>query len=143
MIRLYKKEDIPQIVELEKENLLCSLDEEYYIQDLKNPLARHYVWIEDKKIVGFVSSIFDGSLLEILNLVIHKSYQSMGYGTRLLKSVFDELLANGLERIILEVRKSNQKAIRLYEKFDFRVVLVRQRYYSNGEDALVMLKEFK
>ena len=96
MIRRYNKEDISRIVALEKENLLSSLEEEFYILNLNNPFAYHYVLMEQEEIIGFVSSIFDGNLLEILNLVIDKKYQSKGYGTRLLKEVFVDLMSRGL-----------------------------------------------
>ena len=43
----------------------------------------------------------------------------------------------------LEVRVSNVKAIALYQKFGFKNVAVRKRYYSNGEDAYLMIKKLE
>ncbi len=141
MIRRYNEEDISRIVALEKENLLSSLEEEFYFLNLDNPFAYHYVLMEQEEIIGFVSSIFDGNLLEILNLVIDKKYQSKGYGTRLLKEVFVELMSKGLKRVILEVRESNTKAKALYSSLGFKTISIRYSYYANKENALVMQKE--
>ena len=46
------------------------------------------------------------------------------------------------ENITLEVRVSNKVAINLYKSCGFNVVATRKRYYENGEDAYLMLKEF-
>ncbi len=142
MIRSYKKEDIPRIVQLEQENLLSTLEEQFYVEHLKHPLFQTYIYEREGVFLGFISTIFDGECLEILNFVIDKPYQSKGYGAKLLQEVFAELLPQGLKRSILEVRKSNACAIHLYDKLDFKVIQIRKAYYSNGEDALVLLKEF-
>lgn len=140
MIRAYKQQDISRIVELEQDNLLSSLEEDYYIGDLNNPLAYHYVWEKEGRIIGFISSIFDGVSLEILNVVIDKNQQSKGYGTKLLVSVFEQLLPLGLNSISLEVRESNLSAIHLYKKLGFSTICIRKEYYKNKENALVMQK---
>ncbi|MDE7095186.1 MAG: ribosomal protein S18-alanine N-acetyltransferase, partial [Anaeroplasmataceae bacterium] len=129
MIRKYEKEDIKRIVELEKSHLESSLEESFYLNDLANPLARHYVYEVDSKIIGFVSSVFDGSSLEILNIVIDKAYQSKGYGTQLLVTLLDELVPSGLNNVSLEVRESNKKAIHVYEKLGFKAIRIRKEYY--------------
>ncbi len=140
MLRRYERKDIPEIVKLEKLQLESSLEESYYISDLTNSLAYHYVWEENEQILGFVSSIFDGCSLEILNIVIDKPYQSKGYGTKLLAFVLDELVPLGLKQASLEVRPSNLNAIHLYEKLGFKTVRIRKEYYKNKEDAYFMQK---
>ncbi|MCM1130297.1 MAG: ribosomal protein S18-alanine N-acetyltransferase [Roseburia sp.] len=140
MIRKYVKEDISRIVELEKNHLESSLEESFYLSDLNNPLARHYVFEVDLKILGFISSVFDGFSLEILNFVIDKPYQSKGYGTRALATFLDELVPLGLNNVSLEVRQSNKKAIHVYEKLGFKTIRVKKEYYKNKEDAYFMQK---
>src|SRR3712207_7623797 len=57
--------------------------------------------------------------------------------TTLFRSLFDQ--AGSEARFTLEVRTSNQSAIRMYERFGFRPAGHRRRYYhDNGEDALIM-----
>ena len=45
------------------------------------------------------------------------------------------------ENITLEVRVSNVVAINLYKSVGFNIVATRKKYYENGEDAYLMLKE--
>ena len=47
----------------------------------------------------------------------------------------------GVNKITLEVRTQNDKAIALYEKFEFKEALIKKGYYDNGDDAKFMIKE--
>lgn len=139
MLRPYRIDDIDRIVEIENNTLESSLGMDFYINDLINPLAKHYVYEIDDKIVGFISSYFDGEIIEILNFCVDNIFQSKGYGSKLLSAFFNQFEANSS---ILEVRSSNERAIHVYEKFGFKTIRTRKQYYSNGEDALFMQKVF-
>lgn len=139
MLRKYNFNDIESIVKIENRTLHNSLGVDFYTRDLENPLANHYVYEVDNKVIGFVSSYFDGEVIEILNFCIDVDYQSKGFGTKLMNDFFTSLNANS---VILEVRSSNNKAIGLYEKFGFKTIRIRKEYYSNGENALFMQKIF-
>jgi hypothetical protein len=66
-------------------------------------------------------------------------WRRQGIGERLLLALLDLAAARGAHEATLEVRPSNLPARRLYEKYGFKVVGVRPRYYSdNNEDALIM-----
>ncbi len=80
--------------------------------------------------------------LHILNIVVAPRYQRLGIGKKLLENV--HLIAQdlNLERIVLEVRVSNQAAISLYESSGFQKINVRKDYYTQPrEDAFVFIKE--
>jgi ribosomal-protein-alanine N-acetyltransferase len=77
--------------------------------------------------------------IEIVNLAVREDRRRCGWGQRLLDDLLHLAEDQGVQRIVLEVRKSNQIARRLYEKNGFMVVGERKRYYPpTGEDALVM-----
>ena len=139
MLRKYEITDVKKIVDIENKTLHNSLGLDFYTRDLINPLANHYVYEFDNKVIGFVSSYFDGEIIEILNYCIDPEYQSKGFGTKLMEEFFKQ---NNAVSAILEVRSSNVKAIGLYQKFDFKTIRIRKEYYSNGEDALFMQKIF-
>lgn len=139
MLRKYNLNDVYRIVDIENKTLHNSLGVDFYNRDLENPLANHFVYEVNNKVIGFVSSYFDGEIIEILNFCIDPEFQSKGFGTKLMNDFFGELKANSS---ILEVRSSNKKAIGLYEKFGFKTIRIRKEYYSNGEDALFMQKIF-
>ena len=76
----------------------------------------------------------------ILNLCVHPECQQRGYGRRLLNALLIKAQALGVERVFLEVRPSNDVAIRLYRSAGFEQIGVRPSYYqaSGGrEDAVI------
>ena len=74
----------------------------------------------------------------IANIAIHPLHQGKGLGSFFLNEILK--MAGGCKYALLEVRESNQRAIRLYQKFGFKTIMKRVRYYKNGETALVMQK---
>jgi ribosomal protein S18 acetylase RimI-like enzyme len=95
--------------------------------------------ILDDEMVGFVV----GDRRErkglgwIATLGVHPDYRRRGIGSELLKVCERRL---GLPRIRLTLRRSNQSARRLYERSGYSEVDIWARYYSNGEDGVVMEK---
>ena len=57
-----------------------------------------------------------------------------------METLFPKDIENVVETVTLEVRESNLKAINLYTKNGYERVIVKPKYYSNGEDALYMVK---
>ena len=71
-------------------------------------------------------------------LLVDEEYQRQGIGSQLLLAVSDCAVYMNFKILRLRVRKSNAGAIALYSSMSFRTERVRQGYYSNGDDALVM-----
>ena len=68
----------------------------------------------------------------------------MGIATGLLNAAQAEAVSRASASMLLEVRPSNQAAIRFYQKAGFRTIGIRSNYYpTTGEDALVMSKRLK
>jgi len=77
----------------------------------------------------------------ILNLCVHPQCQQMGYGRRLLNALLVKGEEVAVERVFLEVRPSNDIAIKLYRSAGFEQIGVRPSYYqANGgrEDAVIL-----
>lgn len=77
----------------------------------------------------------------ILNLCVHPECQQMGYGRRLLNALLVKSEEVGVERVFLEVRPSNNIAIRLYRSAGFEQIGVRPSYYQaigGREDAVIL-----
>ena len=141
MIRPYKKEDIDEIVSLELDTLGTTLGKDMLISNLSNEFSYFYVYEQNNQILGYISISFDGNQGEILNFCVDKLSQNQGIGTKLLAYSIDKLISLGAKSFILEVRESNNNAIKIYNKFGFDKISTRKNYYSNGENALVLLKE--
>jgi ribosomal-protein-alanine N-acetyltransferase len=75
---------------------------------------------------------------EILNIETRPSHRRQGLAQSLLLEAFDWGRQNQRQAVWLEVRSGNEAAIHLYLKTGFVQVGIRKRYYSDGEDALVM-----
>ncbi|MEM9165362.1 MAG: ribosomal protein S18-alanine N-acetyltransferase, partial [Cyanobacteria bacterium P01_F01_bin.4] len=74
----------------------------------------------------------------VTTLAIDPDYQHHKLGQRLLIQLLQTACRRQLTHATLEVRVSNQTALNLYQKFDFRVAGRRKKYYSDGEDALIL-----
>lgn len=85
----------------------------------------------------FARSIFEH--LEILKVGVLPRYQNQGIGTQLMEAAYAEGIRRGCLRCFLEVRKSNENAIRFYCGQRFKIAGSRQNYYTDPvEDAWVM-----
>ena len=144
MVNVRKMEfrDIKKVVELEEKYLLESLGEKLLASELseKNNGVSFYVIENDDVVIGYIGRYYFFQEAEVLNFVVDESYQRQGYGKKLFDKMVEDM--KDVKKITLEVRASNIKGINFYTKNGFKQVGVRKKYYKNGEDALLLLKEF-
>ena len=112
---------------------------------LKNNQGERYhnlKLIEDDNIVGFTicQTVLDEATL--FNIAIEPQFQGRSFGYLLLQTLIEKLQQKGIATLWLEVRESNQKARRLYERLGFNEVDIRKNYYptpdGKRENAVVM-----
>ena len=90
-------------------------------------------------VVGFAGLWVMVDEAHVTTFAVDPHWRRRGVGERLLLGLLDIAAARRAREATLEVRLSNMPARRLYEKYGFRPVGIRPRYYSdNGEDALIM-----
>ncbi len=78
--------------------------------------------------------------VHLLSIAVHPDYRRRGLGVFFLERLVKVGRRASAERIVLEVRQSNESAKRLYERFGFEFSRVRKGYYSDtGEDAIEMI----
>jgi len=76
---------------------------------------------------------------DITTIGVAKQHQGRGIGRALVQELVRRAKRSGAEQLFLEVKKSNEAAIFLYESFGFEKIDVRKNYYQpSGEDAIVM-----
>jgi ribosomal-protein-alanine N-acetyltransferase len=100
---------------------------------------------EDGRVDGFVvlSQVLDEAAIH--SIAVDPAQQRRGLAQALLEAVFVQVQQAGAQRCLLEVRRSNTAARRLYQVNDFALDGVRKNYYpteGGREDALLMSKEF-
>jgi [ribosomal protein S18]-alanine N-acetyltransferase len=104
-----------------------------------NRLASYLVARVDDEIVAYGGMWLMVDEAHITTFAVHPVWRRQRVGERLLLAFLDLAAARHAREATLEVRLSNIAARRLYEKYGFRPVGLRPRYYSdNGEDALIM-----
>lgn len=87
--------------------------------------------------IGCFWAILDEAHITVMG--IHPNYQRQGLGQFMLLALLDRARQREMTRATLEVRISNEPAIKLYKKFGFKVAGTRKGYYTdNGEDALIL-----
>jgi [ribosomal protein S18]-alanine N-acetyltransferase len=92
----------------------------------------------EQRLVGYLICSRYDTVWHVMNIAVDGAYQRMGIASALLAELY-ERVGDGRARFTLEVRRSNDVAIHLYEREGFRAAGTRRRYYQdNGEDALVM-----
>lgn len=108
--------------------------------------AGHSVWVcrLGGDLVGFsvIMCVLDEA--HLLNIGVSQRYQGLGYGARMLRHVMHNAKQYGAQKIFLEVRPSNQRAVELYRHFGFNQIGLRRSYYPaevGREDGLVFDKE--
>jgi [ribosomal protein S18]-alanine N-acetyltransferase len=93
-------------------------------------------------IVGMIVTWLVIDEAHVGTIAIHPEYRQMGIGRRLLATCLLDTAKKGALQSLLEVRRSNLAAQKLYELFGFKQVGVRSRYYrDNNEDALLLTLE--
>ena len=94
-----------------------------------------------ENLIGAITFTLAGDTADICDIVVLPDKRRQGIGKRLILSAAEEIRKSGAKKIFLEVRKSNAPAIALYLSCGFNTVFERKKYYSDGEDALVLMKE--
>jgi ribosomal-protein-alanine N-acetyltransferase len=137
-IRRLTYADLPQVVAIERRAFPTPWSLAMFVLELSKPSGICLAATLDGPIVGYlVCSRYD-TVWHLMNVAVDVRLLRQGIATTLLERLFD-VADKPNEQYTLEVRTSNEAAIRLYERFGFRPAGRRRAYYhDNREDALIM-----
>ncbi len=137
-IRQLTYADLPQVIAIERRAFPTPWSLAMFVLELSKPSGICLAGLIDDRIVGYlVCSRYD-TVWHLMNVAVDDRLTRRGLATSLLERLF-ELADRPNEQYTLEVRTSNDGAIRLYETFGFRAAGRRRAYYhDNREDALIM-----
>ena len=91
--------------------------------------------------IGFITYSLNVDAADLQDLFVSESRRKKGVGYALIAKFLTDAAARGAKKLFLEVRESNAKAQNLYKKAGFTFLSVRKKYYSDGENAFVYVKE--
>lgn len=117
-----------------KEQLAAELNE--------NPVSGMYVAVVDHEVVGFIDFMITFNSSTIVQIAVKEEFKRKGIGNMLLGQMIKdcESKEDVVEFITLEVRVSNAPAIAFYKKHKFSEITIKKNYYSDGEDAIYMVR---
>lgn len=139
--RLRDSDDLTDVIALEAAAFSNPWSREVLERDLRNTDIVRVYTLRDAggRLLGFCGCWFVSDELHINTLAVTDTVRRQGHATRLLRFVLAEAVAAGLTRATLEVRRSNDAALRLYQRFGFAIEGIRPDYYTQPvEDALVL-----
>lgn len=140
-IRDLMESDINKVMEIENLCFVAPWKKEDILRELnENKFATLLVAIVNEEVVGYVDFWVTFDSATICQIAVHPNYQRQHIGSLLLEEVLKECYAKKVLTITLEVRESNSKGINFYTKHGFNQFLVKPNYYSNGENAIYMMK---
>jgi ribosomal-protein-alanine N-acetyltransferase len=131
---------LDDILEIEEASFPAPWSREAFEYDItRNPLAHYWSLVKGDEIIGYAGIWLIDRIAHLTTMCVREGYRGTGLGKWLLLEVMKLGGEMGAERFTLEVRRSNVRAIKLYESAGYRIVGVREKYYTEiGEDALVM-----
>lgn len=136
-------DNLDEIFNLQKNSNHLLISYNSLKDDLNNTDKIYFIMKNDNNlIIGFIGISLLVDHIDIDYILIKEDFKRKHIASLLLNHVIKYCTKNNISNIFLEVRISNTPAIKLYEKFNFKNISIRKKYYpDNKEDALIyMLK---
>ena len=141
-ISIMNQTDLEEI----KDILITDFDDfwkyEIFKEELANTNTKYLVLRYNNEIICFggIKIILDEA--NLMNIVTKKIYRHQRLGSILLEKLITLAKENNCTSITLEVNENNLPAINLYNKYSFKEVGKRKKYYQNGDLAILMTYKF-
>lgn len=152
IIREAREEDLAEVIRINREVLPENYPAFYFEMHLKNFKKAFLVAEMNRAIVGYIMCRVEYDVMytnpnrvgkrgHIISIAVLPHARNRGIGTGLMTTALENMKKYyGAEEYYLEVRVSNEVAIKLYKKLGFNVVKVLPKYYLDGEDAYLMAR---
>lgn len=144
-IRPMTMDDLPAVIMLDQQSFSLPWPESSFTFEIEsNPLARCWVAEATREADAplMVAMIVIWLIIDeahVATIAVHPEFRRKGIARRLLAFALIDAYHAGMEKSFLEVRRGNDAAISMYQRFGYQEVGVRRKYYQdNGEDAVLM-----
>ena len=142
LIREMTDSDIEKVCRIEKEAFSDAWDFESFRYTVKAKHDYSIVAESDGEIEGYAILRTSFDTADIINIAVDKENRQKGIAGKLMQKLLSYGDSTGVISYMLEVREHNTAALRLYLKFCFEIIGVRENYYSNPvENAFVMKRK--
>ncbi len=140
--RLWTMDDLDAIAALERDCFSDPWSRRMLVESFLSERFFGVVLEEGGAVVGYGGLSVAADEGEIELVAVNEMYRRCGRGKLIMDDLVSLACERGVKRLYLEVRVSNAPAQMLYLRCGFRGLYARSRYYPDGEDALVMVREF-
>ena len=153
-IRRCQLNDLEEVIEINERELpedypyffyksiLDNFPESFLVATNKdNKIIAYIMWRVEK--VPSIDSLKYINKGHLVSIAVSEDFRRKGIAEVLLSTSMATIKKHKINEYVLEVRVSNYSAIRLYEKFNFKVESVKKKYYRDGESAYYMIKKAK
>lgn len=134
-----RSEDISAVEQIERANYSLPWSGNAFREAMEKD---YYLFLKaeaDGVLAGYCGCLRSFEVAEITNVTVAERFRRRGIAGKMLRTLMEQARALGTERFTLEVRRSNDAAIALYQSLGFRQEGVRKGYYeSPREDALIL-----
>ena len=138
-IRNMTEADLPEVCDIENESFSDPWSEKSFRDSLLDEKNGYLVAEVDGKIAGYCGLWGIAGEGDIYNVAVKKEFRRKHIGEALLKTLIQQSIERGITSFTLEVRASNEPAIKLYESLGFHGVGIRKDFYTKPkEDAVIM-----
>ena len=143
IVRKMLPSDMEAVMGIENSVFVAPYTEKQMLYELnENPVAHLYCAVVDNEVVGFVDFSITFNSAYISQIGVKEAFRRKGIGNLLIGQILKdcESQEDPVEFLTLEVRESNVNAQKFYKKHKFQAVTTKKGYYSNGENAVAMVR---
>ncbi|MBE6688690.1 MAG: ribosomal-protein-alanine N-acetyltransferase [Ruminococcaceae bacterium] len=137
-VELFEPKWAKELFEIEKQCFSTPWCEDEFTNLDKNEFATAFVALKEDKPVGFTVIYRVADEAQIMDIATHPAHRREGIAEALMDVAIDYSRTDGASKMMLEVRRSNTAAQKLYQKKGFKTVGTRRDYYTcPTEDAVL------
>lgn len=134
-----RREHLSEVLRIERATFSDPWREEDFLSGIEDEDKFYFVAMEKGELIGYVGywAVLDEA--QIYNVAVREEDRGKGVGRSLLKTLLCHGRENGKKIFLLEVRESNQPAIRLYDSLGFTKDGLRPGFYRNPVEAALLM----
>lgn len=132
--------DLPKVLSIERRAFVTPWSMAMFVLELSKASGVCLAALSGDELRGYLVCSRYAEMWHLMNVAVDPDHRRGGIASALISHLLREI--RGTDKLMLEVRGSNEGAIQMYRRFGFEAVGRRRRYYQdNGEDAVVMERD--
>jgi ribosomal-protein-alanine N-acetyltransferase len=151
-LRKFDMNDLQSVMQINRSCLPENYTDSFFVDLYKRFPETFIVADEDNHIVGYIMCRVEVGLSKlglsglikkghVVSVAVKPEHRRRGIGSALVSKALEAMKLYNAKQCYLEVRVSNEEAVRLYRKLGFEISQTVHGYYADGEGAFVMTKK--